>query len=199
MIALVLGGASCLWQDIRALRKILDPAECVIVAVNDAGVRWPGKLDHWATLHPEELWWRRDRRIHYGYNPSCVTWTRSYPIGMEHLQRICDRQIGGVWTQGSSGLLGVGVAWAGLGIRSVILAGIPMDGGTRLDRTGGWASHGTFRAAWEESQALLSRGVRSLSGWTRDLLGEPTTEWLESQGFTSTSPERILSPVQLRT
>jgi len=47
--ALVLGGASCLWDDIRAYTGPVDGC----VACNDAGAEWPGDLNGWASLHPQ--------------------------------------------------------------------------------------------------------------------------------------------------
>lgn len=192
-VAVVLGGASCLFDDVAELRALLEPADHTVIAVNDAGFRWPGRIDHWATLHPEELAWRRARRERYEYAGRFTTWTRTYPMGMEKFERLCDRTLGDPWNQGSSGFLGVGVAWT-LGYRRIILCGVPMDGGGRLERMGGWVSHGTFRPAWKSAHPALRAALRSMSGWTREQFGVPTCEWLDTGVFPSATPVRSMFP-----
>jgi hypothetical protein len=174
-VVVVLGGAACLWADVAALRTLTDPVRCTIVAVNDAGFLWPGRLDHWATLHPEELRWRAMRRQARGYPGGWRTWTCPAPLGPN------DYMLAG-WGKGSSGLLGVGVAYEGLGLRRIVLCGVPMDGQGHAGRpTGGWAAWSSHRAAWLEKPEL-SGVVRSLSGWTREVFGAPTAEWLTEGG-----------------
>lgn len=192
-VGVVLGGASCLFDDVAELRAMLDPAACTIIAVNDAGFRWPGRIDHWATLHPEELGWRKARRQKYEYPGGYRTWTRNYPMGMEKMERLCDQVIGAPWTDGSSGFLGVGVAWT-LGLRRIVLCGVPMDGGGRLERMGGWVSHGTFRPAWKAASHPVRAALRSMSGWTRDQFGVATPEWLDTGLFPSATPACSMFP-----
>jgi hypothetical protein len=40
-----------------------------------------------------------------------------------------------------------------------------------------WHEHGEFVAAWNLVKPRLSN-VRSMSGWTAELLGTPTSQWL---------------------
>lgn len=178
-LGLVLAGAACLWDDVRELRQLgVDPAACTIIAVNDALFRWPGRVDHFATLHPEEMAWRAARRARCSYPGDYETWTRPYPFGYHARARLCDHVLGG-WSEGSSGLFAVGVALEGLGLRRVLLAGCPMDASAHLGRGGGpWTGVETYWPAWLERAARLAPAVRSLSGRTRELLGEPDQKWL---------------------
>lgn len=178
-VGLVLGGAACLWADVRAFREFADPEECTIIAVNDAGFAWPGRLDHWASLHAEEFAWRRQKRAAHGYPYGYVTWGRGYPIGLEHLARAVDRTLGADWvTDGSSGWLGIGVAWT-LGLRRIVLAGMPMDGGGRIARAGGWRDHTSYRGPWVRERDKLAPYLRSMSGWTAELFGRPDAAFLD--------------------
>jgi hypothetical protein len=87
--------------------------------------------------------------------------------------------------QGTSGLYAVQVALEELGFDGVILAGCPMDAaaGTlapehslmteaeRVDR---------YRPEWLKALPEIGSRTRSMSGWTRKLLGAPDAEWLAS-------------------
>jgi hypothetical protein len=69
---------------------------------------------------------------------------------------------------GSSALLGVKIALR-LGYRKIILAGVPLNEG----------HYAHFQIGWTWIADLLKCcPVRSMSGFTRELLGAPTEEWL---------------------
>src|SRR5512138_3919587 len=59
-IALVLGGAACVYGDIDEALTLGEFAG--VVACNDIAAHWPGDLDAMVTLHPEKLLgWIKDR------------------------------------------------------------------------------------------------------------------------------------------
>lgn len=177
MIALVLGGAATLAADLQAARRLVCPTECVIVACNDAGFEWPGRLDHWATLHPEELAHRIRVRAERGYPDGFETWTRPYPAGMKERERLVDHTLDG-YDDGSSGLLALGVALH-VGCHA-ILCGVPMDPVEHFNRDGEWSVAEKYRVGWEPlASDRRARIVRSMSGWTREVFGAPTHEWVD--------------------
>lgn len=175
MIALVLGGAKSLAEDVAFARTLVDPRECVIVACNDAGYEWPGKLDHWVTSHPDELPIREEKRRQRGYPGGYETWTRTFPFGQRDKEALCDHTVGG-YRDGSSGLLAVGVALE-IGCHA-ILCGIPMEDQDHFNRSGGWEVATSYRTAWVMVQDALRRRARSCSGWTAELLGKPDAAWV---------------------
>jgi hypothetical protein len=78
---------------------------------------------------------------------------------------------------GSSSMFAVNIATHIFGYDRIILAGVPLDRSGRFygdPQHDGQAGYEGFRPAWE---AAAARGdlshVRSLSGWTRELLGAP--------------------------
>lgn len=163
MRALVIGGAHSVWRDIYAVERVTGPWDGVVIAVNDIGAHLP-RLDAWATLHPEPnklgVWMRQRRKRGL---PDVPTWSNS--TGTDHT-------LGG-WSNGSSGLLGVGVALA-LGCEPVILCGVRMDAQRNHFRDErGWQQHARYRKGWESKCDMLKGRVFSVSGWTRDLLGPP--------------------------
>jgi len=194
-IALVLGGADCLWDDIESFAllsglKVLNngwpfPAPPpsfqipTIIATNAAGVYYPGHVDHWVTLHPE--WWLglpdsmpgwMDQRRIRGGNLDAVRWSdRGLPHWAQwNVDRITPR-----W-RGTSGLLAVKVA---VGFPRIVLCGIPMEDRGHFDEPAkGFAGATTFQTEWKQVMHHFDGRVRSMSGWTREVHGAPTREWL---------------------
>lgn len=161
MRALVVGGAHSAWRDIYRVESVVGPWDGIVVAVNDMGAHLP-RLDAWATLHPEKIRrWQQVRRGN-GY-PDVPIWSNATTTDytLNH------------WSNGSSGLLGVGVALA-LGAETVVLCGVRMDqqrNHFREER--GWQQHDRYRRGWLNRADTLRGRVYSVSGWTRELLGPP--------------------------
>lgn len=170
--ALILGGANCLEADRAQALKLFTPD--LVIACNHAGRDEPGRVDHWATMHPE-LYpkWLAEREAagrpkpgklwHAGHRPTKVS---STPISS--------------WG-GSSGLLCVRVAIE-LGIDRIVLAGVPMRKGfEHYDRSGPWLEAVQYHRCWQNRLPVIRNRVRSFSGWTAELLGSPTKEWFDGQ------------------
>ena len=68
-----------------------------------------------------------------------------------------------------------------LKIEKVVLCGVPMDEQGNVDGRENWALKEVMihREGWNKRYDLLKDRVRSMSGWTRELLGEPTRDWLD--------------------
>lgn len=175
MIGLVLGGADCLWSDLHELEAVTGPWPGPVIAVNDAGVHWPRRLDHWATLHPEDLQPRLDARAENGYPGGFIVWAHErdpwHSTGGRHL---VDRTLPVPTKTGSSGLFAVSVARA-IGCERVVLCGVPMTATPHIGGGGPWTEVERFWPLWD---AESLEDVRSMSGRTRDLLGAPDREWL---------------------
>lgn len=151
--ALVLGGASCLWDDLRSLGPFVGP----VVATNEAGAHYPHRVDHWATLHPEKLGaWAAERRA-WGGNTDFVAWTTAFPG----------------WDKGSSGLHAVAVALLGLGCKRVVLCGVPMSTEPHFFDATPWGKADVHWPAWLERLEEMEGRVFSMGGRTRELLGAP--------------------------
>jgi hypothetical protein len=177
VVTLVLGSADCLWPDVERSRALIGDRPFRTVACNAAAQEWPERLDHFATMHPEEMHLWLGERERRGYPGGFETWTRPYPYGMKHREKLCDHAIAG-WA-GSSGLLALGVAIETGGRRN-ILCGVPMDTRKHFN-AGEWNAAEEYRERWTELADTLRLTTRSWSGWTRDLLGEPTAKWLDSE------------------
>jgi hypothetical protein len=177
-IALVLGGAATLWDDIAAA---LDLGEFVgVVACNDAGATWPGDLDAWVSLHSSSFKLWTARRARAGHPPA------KRLVG--HAEARGENRDGVSYTEfrfpgqdktGSSGLFALKVALIDLGFDRAVLCGVPM---TVEDRhffdPAPWRGAMSHRKGWEQALPQIKDRARSMSGWTKEHLGAPTPEWL---------------------
>jgi hypothetical protein len=176
--AMVLGGAQCVHDDIKAAQELFTAD--IIVAVKDIGITWPN-VDYWATFHPERLPKELGERRKAGLPDPKEIWTHQInrPKGQAALGvPIKILRIRG----GSSGLLGTEGALAVAD--RIVLCGIPLDPGQvhyKRPRRGGWPPAKMYRLAWNEVYPKLKDRVRSMSGWTKELLGAPTVEWLNGE------------------
>lgn len=168
---LIMGGAACLWNDLKALGDWPHDR----MAVNDIGSHWHHPLRHWATLHPDYLpGWMHYRMGHnYGSGGHVFTHTILGRNGDQHVQHkwpILD--IGG-----SSGLFAVFIALL-MGYERVVLAGMPIDGTPHYFdppwATGAALDGGAEEIVWcEQRDRTFAGRVTSLSGRTRQWLGAP--------------------------
>lgn len=160
MIAAVLGGASGGFDELAAL----GPVDAVY-AVNDAASEYPGELAAFVTLHPEKLHkWLPLRSAPTGE----VIAHEAHPL----VTRAVDYRFPGMNASGSSGLFATKIALEA-GADRVVLCGVPMDAvrAHYFDPTA-WSEVEAFRDAWHIALPHLSK-VRSMSGWTAELLGKP--------------------------
>lgn len=183
-IALILGGASCVWDDAKAALALADPD--AVIAINDMIPAWPGKIDYAVTLHPNKLpMWlakRRERGMETDF--PCWAHRRDRANGVTHY---CSD-----W-QGSSGLFAIKVAIQQIGISGAILAGVPMTPTPHFVRgeSKPWKSANAFIAGWKRHMDEIKSVARSMSGWTRQQLGAPTPEWLAKNKAKPPSPDHL--------
>lgn len=174
-LAVVLGGAAGVWEELARARRLAEP-DCV-VAVNHAGRDYPGRVDHMCSYHVTLLpRWIDDRRA-AGRAPPGTIWTARILGRCIALRRL------GLPVQeiaahgGSSGLLGALVA-ARVADKA-ILCGVPMDAESEhYDKTGAWTACRVHRPAWLQRAPELKGRVKSMGGWTAKLLGMPDAEWV---------------------
>jgi hypothetical protein len=170
--ALLLGDASCVEADTEAALKLFTPD--VVGATNNIGVYWPGTIDHWFTLHPAAcedwigIYDARSRRERAGLNRP-VTWSYKAWRGVDHVRQD--------WA-GSTGLFGVKCLLE-IGCERIVLAGVPMQAEFAHYYTPfQWKQANLYHKAWKARLSEIAPYVRSMNGWTRELLGAPDEEWL---------------------
>lgn len=179
MKVLVFGAAGGVWEEVAAAKELT--SFDVVVAVKRVGYEYPEHIDHWVSFHAAMFPDWIIKRQKKGY-PECPNyWTSTYKGNVRYrrgetkypnVHRV-------VCEGGSSGLIGVMVALKVSPNPKIVLAGIPMDPDRgHFNKKGPWHEAVKHRKAWETYLPDLKDNVRSLSGWTQQLLGAPTKEWL---------------------
>lgn len=175
--AIVIGRSDTVWQEFEEAKKMIDNP--VLIAINHSGRDYDGQVDHWVSYHPDLFRHWIDQRKRAGRaDQKAVLWTGTYSgqkIG-DKLKSLNLHRV--ICTGGSSGLLAVNVALDGINADRVVLCGIPLSEVPRYDDPKVWKEALVYRAAWRDEYERLKDRVRSMSGWTQELLGAPTKEWL---------------------
>lgn len=174
---LILGGAACVWKDAKLALRMFTPD--VVIAINDMIAQWPTRIDYACTLHPEKLaQWLADRKAN-GYSAVTETWSHRNQAALRGgAQYPAVKHVAVDWS-GSSGLFAVKVARLEK-LAPIILAGVPLvNTESHFVRERPWGAASAFHGGWRKRQKEIAPYVRSMSGWTAELLGKPTVGWLQ--------------------
>ena len=188
-VCIVLGSAANALPDFEAARMIAPDAP--IVCVNDSLRIAPEKPIAFATLHPE-----KHKRFFGGLDLE----------GVRLFAHAETRHWGGAAVKeqwgGTSGLFAAQIALLELGFRGVIMAGCPLDHAFGacypLDKgRTKWAngSEARYQRNWRKALPAIRDRIRSMSGWTQELLGAPDAEWIAAlSAIPSEPPAAKLEP-----
>lgn len=189
----ILGRHSDVWTELDAAKQLIrsvagQTTPVTIIATKRAGRDYDGPVHEWPSFHPELFKPWIAIRAKYNRPPALRLWSARSP-------RVKKPDTGGLvinWLAsqgGSSGMLGVQVGLA-IGhppyqnepqIDRLILCGIPMEKSKRYDDNQIWREAELYREHWIKffgDNPQHKDRVRSMSGWTKELLGGPTEEWL---------------------
>lgn len=172
---LILGGGPNVWDEAE---KAFDNFNIdYVIAINNCIQDYPGRVDAAITLHPAKMniWLNERKRRNYSLPGKVIA----------HKVNDCVTDVlPYLWPEmkysGSSGLYAVKIAMELFYADKIILAGVPMNNSPHYYKTQDqpWNSYNAFIPAWENALPRLRDKVRSFSGYTARLLGEPTKEWL---------------------
>ena len=165
-VGLVLGGGSGLFDDIRRVKRRCD----YVFACNEAGTLWPGPLEAWVTLHPEKMEKWMDRRAYHGFLPpkKIVGIQKKGPVTLVTNHRFPNQR-----GANSSGQFAAKVALVDWQLENAILCGVPIDRCPHFFKDQDWPAAGSYRVSWLEADLGYLDRLRSMSGWSSILLGEP--------------------------
>lgn len=169
--ALCLGGGDTLRADLEAVGGPWDG----VVACNEAGIEWPGELDAWVSLHRDKFNPWRARRRRRGFPPARLIVGSPGPREGK-VDLVTEDRLPGMHRNGSSGLFAVKVALVDLGFDRAILCGIPLTRSPHFFGGQPWAAALGYRRTWAAIPPEFRARMRSMSGWTRVLLGGPA-DW----------------------
>lgn len=173
-ILIIIGAAPCVVDDVYAVIKMMESEKgyesfdfCAIGidAVNKC--RWP--IQYFATYHPSEIDTAKERRASLGGN------TNYRVISHVQYQDKVDMIVPFEAPSGSSSLLGV-LAGLEMGYGKIVVCGCPLTGSNDKGY-----DYSNFRTGWTEKVNAIKDKTRSMSGWTKELLGSPDKNWLASE------------------
>ena len=175
---LVFGTARCLWEDRRAAIELIENKTHHVMTINDAAIHVMGHpIDHIVSLHKEFL----------GPFKKIKMAARNLGESTTH----CDKEGAGVqcvWkffnVGGTSALFAAKIGIA-MGYKKIILCGCPMDNSGHYwedPSTVGILGCEAIGMVWKDAaRDYLRNYVKSMSGRTKECLGEPTKEWLDDK------------------
>lgn len=179
--ALVVGCSAVVWNEVRAARELCDFAS--VYCVKAAGIHWPAKFKTWVTLHPEFMDQYEKERHALGLpNGYEIVAPLTSEVGMHGKKGNIHRRVSYRWpgmtSSASSGIYAAKVALDD-GYDRVVLAGVPMqkDGG-HFTRGKPWLLVDCFTPGLLKAVPFMAGKVKSMSGRTMELLGNPTAGWL---------------------
>lgn len=173
-VAIVLGGAECVWDDLAAARSMCAEAEVTdptYLIVNDMISAFPD-MAVVVSLHPDKLAGWLNQRMRNGHPTPKDIWSNRLHASVKrtHMDR-----------GGSGSLFASDIARTHYNADRVILCGAPMTvSHGHFVRRQPWSACVVFRRAWEINMPSIKPFVRSFSGWTMEKLGAPTVEWIRS-------------------
>ncbi len=189
--AIILGGAIGVFEEAAAAQEL--HRHDIVVACNDAITRWPGELAAAVTFHAEQLakWLalRHDAGypapervfVRKGVRPAVLEPHRSALKAFKPTET--ESRFFGQSASGSSGLFAAKVALFDLGCDLGTCCGIPMAPERRniVRQNINWRDAIHLRQGWMQALPVIKGRLRSMSGWTAAILGEPTLEWLRGE------------------
>ena len=166
MNLIIVGAAPCVFDDLLEVMNFVNGFDYDLMAIGlDAVCNVPNRIKYMTTYHPEDIFPAKERREKFGGNIDYKVISHLAEPGVDIIEPLPD-------LAGSSALLGVFAA-RNLGYSKIILCGCPMQGINANTH-----AYETFQPGWTAQFPKICNYVRSMSGWTRTLLGEPTEEWL---------------------
>lgn len=166
---LIAGSALCMEEDRRTAETVF--GECDIMAVGMDAIPklrdCAGRIKYVVTNHAEDI-------------PEIIS--RVNAINVSDYRIVSPLPGPGIDIvepyrppSGSSAITGA-LAALRMGYERIILCGCPLAGNAPEGNP-----YEAFRPGWESKKDELAGKVKSMSGWTRELLGYPTKEWLSDE------------------
>jgi len=184
-ILIIVGSAPCATEDLAAIMSVIgreDPAPTIMLIGLDSVEKYLGHADYFATYHTSDIEPAFERRTAAGGNTDYMIIAHQQHIEKPTGRDLVDLIIPFEPPTGNSALLGV-LAGIKLGYEKIIVCGCPLMG--KNDKQYDYAN---FRAGWTAKLAMIKDKTRSMSGWTQELLGAPTEEWIVGAGSSRPIP-----------
>ena len=162
---IITGAAPCVLDDIAAIPDVCQ-YDYMIIGFAAAGMHTIYSK-YMATYHPAMIPDIKKRREGIGGNTDYKVISHLGQAGVDIVEPLLPGE-----RSGSSALLGAQAAIK-LGYYKIVLCGCPLTGNNEKG-----SPYESFRVGWTQKKKYLNDRVRSMCGWTQELLGAPTEEWI---------------------
>jgi hypothetical protein len=165
---IVIMGCAPNWKDDLDKFKLICSDFDVLAVGLDCS--YDGRIDYFATYHVEDIPLYHINRFKGNQNTDYKVISHvDSDIAKSHIDIVYPYEP----PSGSSSLLGA-LASKSLGYKKIVLCGCPLEGLNKKKQP-----YISFQKGWTAKFTQVKGNVKSMSGWTRELLGEPSKEWLE--------------------
>lgn len=161
MNLIVIGNAECMIDDLTKAKELISDYDVMVIGIDALGRIKDEKIKYFATYHPVDIL----------SIPKIDFKIISHLQFHDYVDIVCPIDLNNE-KSGSSALLGV-LAAIDLGYNKIILCGCPLEGKDKKQHP-----YKVFQKAWVMNIHRIAKRVRSMSGFTRTILGEPKKEWL---------------------
>lgn len=168
---IIIGSAPCVQEDIIAFATSFIPwaerSDYMLIGL-DSVDKYLGRAKYFTTYHPADIAAALKRRTEAGGNTDWIIVSQEQNGMIDIVIPLLSGP------SGSSSLCGV---HAGMkeGYKKIILCGCPLIGKNAAND-----NYEVYQQGWLAKYKEIKECVRSMSGWTREFLGAPTLEWLNS-------------------
>jgi len=177
-VALIVGCAPCWEDDLNRFKTICSEFDVFAIGLD---CPYKEEIKYFVTYHIEDIEaYKRKKTGDYkiiSHTNDFIKYSRERRKKPEWANTNVDIVYPHQAPSGSSSLLGTKAALFKLGYNKVVLIGCPMDTGSIENKA---KSYSVFRKGWLYFKSDLVGKVKSMSGWTKELLGEPTKGWVET-------------------
>lgn len=180
-ILIIIGSAPCVVNDVYQAARLISSAvddsilHYMAIGLNTMDIpTW--SIQYFATYHPVDIEIAKIRREAAGGNIDykVISHIREEEDGDGRMIKYdVDMIIPLENPSGSSSLLGV-LAGIQLGYEKIIVCGCPLIGNS--SDTG--YDYAKFQKGWTHKFREIKHKTRSMSGWTKELLGAPSESWI---------------------
>lgn len=172
----IVAGAQCVWDDVFALGIQCDEFQngYEILCVNDIVMHFPGRVDHlYSNDHRMFPYWLGARRRQYQKKKFGTITTHSCQTG---------GQVTWPWPGHGTSALGAVYTALAMGYDKIVLCGVPLDNSGWYHAPPWYRSNFEREVAptvdgqlsiWTNARRAFKNRVYSMSGRTKELLGEP--------------------------
>jgi len=175
---LILGTSEGMWDDVAKAKGLAKNHH--VLCINDAAIHYPAVIHHIVSLHGPFCGALRTIKMAgrlYDQKEPPVTHSDKDGEGIDCKWRFMN-------VGGTSALLSCQIAMD-IGYEKIILCGCPLDGTPHYwddPNKKGVLDCGAIHMTWRDAIPKLKDKVRSMSGKTKEFLGETTADWLNDIG-----------------